>query len=100
MYTSTSLSTAHKKEILVFCDALLPGKHYVTHFLIQHFQENVCHQGRHLTEGAIRAGGYWIIVGKRSVSSFTFNCVTCRQLRGKAEKQIMADLPAERLHIL
>ncbi len=79
--------------------ALIPGKHHVTQLLIQHFHEKVSHQGRHLTEGAIRAGGYWIVGGKRSVSSSIFNCVTCRKLRGKSEEQIMADLPADRLHI-
>ncbi len=79
--------------------ALIPGKHHVTQLLIQHFHEKVSHQGRHLKEGAIRAGGYWIVGGKRSVSSSIFNCVTCRKLRGKPEEQIMADLPADRLHI-
>lgn len=79
--------------------ALIPGKHHVTQLLIQHFHEKVCHQGRHLTEGAIRAGGYWIVGGKRSVSSSNYNCVTCRKLRGKQEEQIMVDLPADRLHI-
>jgi len=62
-----------------------------------HFHEQVAHQGRHITEGAIRAAGWWIIGSKRLVSSVIHKCVTCRRLRGRLEDQKMADLPADRL---
>ena len=75
---------------------ILPGKHHLTSLLIRHYHEQVCHQGRHLTEGALRSAGFWIIGGKRPISSLIYNCVTCRRLRGKQEEQIMADLPADR----
>lgn len=76
---------------------IMPGKHHVTSLLIRHCHEQVCHQGRHLTEGALRSAGFWIVGGRRSVSSLVYNCVTCRRLRGREEEQIMADLPADRL---
>lgn len=75
----------------------MPGKHHVISLLIRHCHEQVCHQGRHLTEDALRSAGFWIVGGRRSVSSLVYNCVTCRRLRGREEEQIMADLPADRL---
>nr|XP_054604550.1 uncharacterized protein LOC129165413 [Nothobranchius furzeri] len=76
---------------------LIPGKHHIATLLIRHHHEAVQHQGRHFTEGAVRAGGLWIVGAKRSISSVIHKCVTCRKLRGKMEQQIMSDLPAERL---
>ena len=76
---------------------LIPGKHHVTTLLIRHHHEAVQHQGRHFTEGAVRASGLWIVGAKRSISSVIHKCVTCRKLRGRTEQQIMADLPAKRL---
>lgn len=76
---------------------LLPGKHHVSKLLVRHFHEIVCHQGRLLTEGAIRAAGYWITGVKRLVSSLIFGCVSCRKLRGKFQFQKMSDLPEDRV---
>ncbi|KAJ8365140.1 hypothetical protein SKAU_G00139710 [Synaphobranchus kaupii] len=76
---------------------LIPGQHHIATLLIHHHHESVKHQGRHLTEGAIRASGLWIIGAKRSINSLIHRCVTCRKLRRKIEHQQMADLPAERL---
>ncbi|XP_028328030.1 uncharacterized protein LOC114478897 isoform X1 [Gouania willdenowi] len=76
---------------------LIPSKHHLAQLIIRHFHEKVHHQGRHFTEGAIRAGGFWIVGGKRTISSVIFKCVTCRRLRGKQQEQIMADLPEDRL---
>ena len=41
--------------------------------------------------------GFWLIGGKRQLSSFIFNCVTCRKLRRRTEHQFMSDLPEDRL---
>ena len=76
---------------------IIRGKCYVTTLLIRHYHEVVRHQGRHFTEGAIRAAGFWVLGGKRVISSLIYHCVTCRRLRGKLQEQIMADLPADRL---
>ncbi|XP_077389538.1 uncharacterized protein LOC144026608 [Festucalex cinctus] len=76
---------------------ILPKGSYVSLLLTRHYHEQVKHQGRHLTEGAIRSAGLWILGGKRLVNSVIHNCVTCRKLRGKQEQQYMADLPPERL---
>lgn len=76
---------------------LIPGKHYVATLFIRHHHFRVQHQGRHFTEGAVRASGLWIVGAKRAISSVVFKCVVCRRLRGKLEQQQMADLPQERL---
>ena len=76
---------------------VIPGKCHVARLLIRHYHDQVQHQGRHFTEGAVRAAGFWILGGKRVVNSVIYHCVTCRKLRGKQQEQIMADLPADRL---
>lgn len=76
---------------------IIPGHHYLATLIIRHHHEMVRHQGRHLTEGAIRADGLWLVGGKRRIQSFLFKCVTCRKLRGKMGQQQMSDLSAERL---
>lgn len=76
---------------------LIPSKHHVNQLIIRHFDSQVCHQGRHFSEGAIRAAGFWIVGGKRAIRSLIFNCVTCRRLRGKQQEQIMSDLREDRM---
>ena len=76
---------------------IIPGDSYLSQLLIRHFHEKVFHQGRHFTEGTIRANGFWIVGGKRRVSSYLYRCVVCRKLRGKHQCQIMSDLPPDRL---
>ncbi|XP_033727618.1 uncharacterized protein LOC117316950 [Pecten maximus] len=76
---------------------LIPGKHHLATLLVRHYHEKVCHQGRHLTEGAVREAGHWITGGKRLISSIIHSCVTCRKSRGKLGVQKMSDLPTERL---
>lgn len=76
---------------------IIPHTHHIATLLVRHFHEQVAHQGRHITEGAIRPAGYWIIGDKRLMSSVIHECVTCRKLRGRLEDQKMAELPADRL---
>ena len=78
---------------------ILPGNHHVSTLLTRHYHEQVKHQGRHFTEGAVRASGLWIVGGKRLINSTLNKCVMCKRLRGKMEEQKMADLPPERLNL-
>lgn len=75
----------------------LPAKHHVTTLIVRKLHEEVRHQGRHITESHIRSSGFWIIGGKRLISSVIHKCVTCRKLRKKPEHQKMSDLPEDRL---
>lgn len=76
---------------------ILPKNSHISVLLIRHFHEQVKHQGRLFTEGALRTAGYWILGGKRMISSFIHTCVTCRKLRRGLETQMMADLPEDRI---
>ncbi|XP_033752106.1 uncharacterized protein LOC117335931 [Pecten maximus] len=76
---------------------IIPGKHHVALLLVRLFHEQVKHQGRNFTEGAVRTAGYWITGCKRLVSTVLHACVKCRKLRGKLEHQLMADIPSDRL---
>ncbi|KAM4544606.1 uncharacterized protein PAE49_017493 [Odontesthes bonariensis] len=76
---------------------IIPHTHHIATLLVRYYHEQVVHQGRHITEGAVRAAGYWIVGGKRLVSSVIYKCVSCRKLRGRLQEQKMADLPPDRL---
>jgi hypothetical protein len=85
----SDLDTDQKHPVIV------PGQHHLAKLLVNHFHTTVQHQGRLLTEGAVRSGGYWITGGKRLISSLIHKCVTCRKSRGKFLEQKMSDLPVE-----
>ncbi|XP_046576736.1 uncharacterized protein LOC124284679 [Haliotis rubra] len=87
----SNLSSEEKHPIII------PGGSHIAQLLAKHFHEHVQHQGRHLTEGAIRNGGFWIVGAKRLISSLLHKCVLCRKLRRPLEHQKMADLPSDRL---
>ncbi|KAM4012761.1 uncharacterized protein ACNLHF_004514 isoform 1-T3 [Anomaloglossus baeobatrachus] len=76
---------------------IIPSKHHVTVLLIRHHHEKTEHQGRQITEGALRSAGLWIIGMKRRVAQILHDCVHCRKARGKQLYQQMADLPTDRL---
>ncbi|XP_062611017.1 uncharacterized protein LOC134272834, partial [Saccostrea cucullata] len=78
---------------------ILPGRSYVAKLIVLSCHEKVFHQGRHITEGAVRSSGYWNTGCKRLVSSLIYRCVTCRKLRWKEQHQLMADLPKDRLMV-
>ncbi|XP_039642648.1 uncharacterized protein LOC120549660 [Perca fluviatilis] len=76
---------------------ILPKTHHNSTLIVRHYHEDVFHQGRHLTEGAVRSAGVWIVGGKWLVSSVIYNFVTCKKLRGRLMEHEMAPLPADRL---
>ena len=76
---------------------IVPKDSHLAILLICYFHESVQHQGRLITEGAIRTGGYWILGGKRAISKIIHRCVTCRKIRGKTSVQQMGDLPLDRI---
>nr|XP_020444354.1 uncharacterized protein LOC109953271 [Monopterus albus] len=76
---------------------IIPAGSHIATLLVRWVHEQVAHQGRHITEGAVRGAGYWIVGGKRLVAAVIHKCVTCRKLRGKMEAQKMSDLPTDRV---
>jgi hypothetical protein len=78
---------------------ILPGKSHVALLITRSCHEQSPHQGRLITEGAIRTKGYWITGVKRLIGSMLRQCVKCKRLRGKEQCQIMGVLPEDRLKV-
>ncbi len=76
---------------------IIPGRSHVAKLLVEHYHDRVKHQGRVLTESAIRNAGYWIVGVRKLINSILHKCVICNKLRGKVTEQKMADLPIDRL---
>ena len=79
--------------------ALLPKNNHVANLVVRHYHNQVHHQGRQITHGAIRQAGYWLIGGHRTVAKELSKCVVCKKLRGPFLDQRMADLPADRTKV-
>lgn len=76
---------------------IMSKNHFVTRLRVRKFHHQVLHQGRLLTEGALRSGGFWVVGAKNLTRSEIKSCVTCRKLRGSFGWQKMADLPEDRI---
>ena len=76
---------------------MLPKKGKLTEMIIRWCHQKTAHSGRNVTLNEIRASGYWEVQGNSAVKEVISKCVTCRRLRGKVGKQIVADLPQDRL---
>lgn len=76
--------------------AILPKDHHLSALLIRHYHQEVHHQGRQITHGAVRQAGYWVISGHSAVTKILKECIVCRRSRGTMLTQHMADLPEDR----
>ncbi|KAJ8041002.1 hypothetical protein HOLleu_15480 [Holothuria leucospilota] len=76
---------------------LLPKNTHVSRLIVEHFHGKVLHQGRQMTLGAVRSGGFWIIASHCLVRRVIHDCCTCKRLRGIPLTQQMADLPEDRV---
>ena len=76
---------------------IIPASQHVARLIVEYSHIEVKHQGRHLTQGLVRARGYWILGEKRLVNKVIHRCLKCLKLRGTQQHQKMADLPVERL---
>ena len=76
---------------------VLPKKGKLTEMIIRWYYQNTAHSGRNVTLNEIRTSAYWAIQGNSAVKEMISRRFTCRRLRGKVGKQIMADLPKDRL---
>lgn len=74
---NANIDTGEKNPVI------LPKDDHISILLVRHHHAQVKHQGRHLTEGAVRAAGLCLLGGKSLINSVLHKCVTCRKLRGK-----------------
>ena len=76
---------------------LLPTTHNLTTLILRKCHIKVRHQGRIITQGALRDEGFFIYRGTKVIDKFIKECVSCQKLRGPFLNQIMSDLPPDRL---
>ncbi|XP_068742184.1 uncharacterized protein [Montipora capricornis] len=77
---------------------LLLRKAHLTNLVIQHFHERSGHQGRsRRTHAEIHLSGFWIVNGSSMVGHHISKCVICWKLRAAPQRQLMAELPKDRL---
>ncbi|KAL0148100.1 hypothetical protein M9458_056570 [Cirrhinus mrigala] len=74
---------------------ILPKDSHIVKLILGHYHAKVYHQGRYLTLMELRASGFWVVGGSRSVAKLIHGCVRCRKLRRPTEQQQMAELPKE-----
>lgn len=74
---------------------LLPHKHWIS-LLITRQMHQFGHPGVAATAAKTRTR-YWILKVHDLAKTVKFRCVTCREIEHRAESQLMADLPRERL---
>ena len=75
----------------------LSREHRVSKLIALHYHQEVHHQGRQITHGAIRTAGFWLVGGHTILAKLIRSCITCRKLRGTTLVQQMADLPPDRV---
>ncbi|XP_077866172.1 uncharacterized protein LOC144353754 [Saccoglossus kowalevskii] len=72
---------------------LSPKDSHVSRLIVEHVHQQVQHQGRQFTMGAVRSKGYWVPGLHNMVRNVINQCTVCKKLRAKPLTQIMADLP-------
>ena len=75
--------------------ALLPNDSWISH-LITHQAHCLGHNGVATTAAKVRRN-YWIIRGHDLAKSVKYKCVFCKKMQCKAETQVMAELPKQRV---
>lgn len=49
---------------------IIPSRHHVAKLIVEFYHRKSRHQGRHITGGAVRSAGFWIVGSKRLISYF------------------------------
>ena len=76
---------------------ILPKESHLSRLLVIRHHQSSSHLGTTYTLASLRQTGYWIVSGMKLVKDVLKKCVVCKRLRGPAEKQLMGELPNERL---
>ncbi|XP_033110915.1 uncharacterized protein LOC117111970, partial [Anneissia japonica] len=75
---------------------ILPANTDITRLIIRHHHEAMGHGGWASTLNSIREC-FWLMKGRTAVKCALRNCVVCKKYHAKPVKQMMANLPAERI---
>ncbi|CAG7724968.1 unnamed protein product [Allacma fusca] len=88
----SNLPLAQRKPVL------LPANSHLTTLLIRFFHRRTLHGGVQLTLAAMRTK-YWVLNGKKVVRKVIRSCLVCVRQAATTGKQLMGDLPSERVTI-
>ncbi|GFW74357.1 uncharacterized protein TNCV_2412561 [Trichonephila clavipes] len=86
----SNLSDSQKHQLI------LPKTHHLTDLVINHFHKISLHSGTQTTLFLIRQY-YWIPSGQNRVRRVINRCLTCFKTRIRTVKQMMGDLPKDRV---
>lgn len=76
---------------------VLDAKHHYTKLLFEYFHVKLLHAGPQLLLSVIREQ-YWPLGGRLLAKRVCNRCLVCKRLKGATAKQIMGNLPAERIN--
>ncbi|XP_035208824.1 uncharacterized protein LOC118183414 [Stegodyphus dumicola] len=76
---------------------ILPKNHPVAKLLVLFYHLNYMHAGVQLVNSAMKQK-YWIIGAKTAIRREIRKCVICARFCSEFSKQMMADLPSERMN--
>ena len=76
---------------------LLPKDHPVSRTILHHYHHKTMHAGRHITHGALREAGFYMMGSLKIIKQLVKECCICRVLRAPTQTQMMSDLPVSRL---
>ena len=80
---------------------ILPSYSHVSRLLIWHFHHICNHMGVNTTLTKMRAEGFWILRGRKSISSVLNKCVTCKKFNSRPfNYPTPTDLPSERVNLV
>lgn len=75
---------------------IIPKDLHVTNLILQNVHEKTGHGGRNHMISTLQQK-YWIPGVKSAIRKMLARCVTCRRLHSSTGKQMMADLPSDRV---
>ena len=75
---------------------VLPSKNHVTDLVIRYYHEMVGHMGQESVLACLREK-FWILKGRANVRRVIRSCVDCQRRKKPTCKQIMANLPQDRV---
>lgn len=75
---------------------ILPNKNHFTNLIIQNTHIRTCHGGPQLMMATLLKQ-FWIIDCRNNIRHQIFKCMPCFRQKAQAAKQLMGDLPKERI---
>lgn len=78
---------------------ILPRRHWVTKLIVKHYHE----KGKHISGTnhvlSLLSTRFWIVSAHEEIREWEKESATCKRIKAKAAKQIMAPLPKVRLNM-